>query len=308
MAQGLRGKYNYLDGLLHAICCLHTHIVFDAWRRNIPIYFNHLLTLPTNLQNPHAKKYIIGELEDYQQSIEEWLGKTISLEKLDEAIDVYNTNRRLMTSIYHLMKADDPPVTEEEVSELAISGLLIDKKTHNSILEEALKELPKRKNVGNQGPRLMLLGSENTNLEFIRFIDSLGGRVVIDDYCTGSRYYDTEVIPEENRLGALATRIINRAPCPMKDLPVRRRPAHITKLVDEYKVQGVIFTPNVKCDPHGLESPMIEKTLKEKDIPMLRLEMDLAIPVGQFRTRIEAFLEILSTAAENKVLEQEKAK
>lgn len=293
MAQGMRGQYNYLDGVMHAICCMHTRIVFDSWRRNLPIYFNYLLNLPTYLQNPHAKKYITGELEDYQRSIERWLEKSISLQELDKAIDIYNKNRRLMMKIYDLMKEEAPPFTAVEVAEMSISGLLIDKETHNQFLEKVLEEVPKRKGPGNNGPRLMLLGSENTNLEFIKFIESLGGTVVIDDYCTGRRYYDTEVIPEENRLGALAARIINRTPCPLKDIPIRRRPAFIAKLADEYRVQGVIFTPNVKCDPHGLDSPILEKTLKEKNIPMLRLEKDLGIPVGQFRTRIEAFLEIL---------------
>ena len=131
MAQGMRGKYNYLDGLIHAVCCMHTRIVFDSWRRNLPIYYNYLLNLPTYLQNPHTKKYIIGELEDYQHSLEEWLEKSISIEKLDKAIDVYNKNRRLMMRIYDLMKADAPPFTASEVAELAISGLLIDKETHN---------------------------------------------------------------------------------------------------------------------------------------------------------------------------------
>jgi benzoyl-CoA reductase subunit C len=118
--------------------------------------------------------------------------------------------------------------------------------------------------------------------------------VVIDDYCTGSRYYQAEVIPEENRLRALASRIIEKPPCPLKDLPERRRPKHDLSLANEYRVQGAIYTIQRLCDSHGLDYPSIESPLKEKGIPMLKLELDYTVPKEQYRTRIEAFIEMLA--------------
>jgi benzoyl-CoA reductase subunit C len=120
--------------------------------------------------------------------------------------------------------------------------------------------------------------------------------VVIDDYCTGWRYYQTEVIPGGNRLEALANRIIERPACPMKDVPERRRPGHISKLMDDYHVQGVIYTLHRLCDVHGLDYPVIESLMNKKGIPMLKLELDYSFPVGQVRTRIEAFLEMIQTS------------
>jgi benzoyl-CoA reductase/2-hydroxyglutaryl-CoA dehydratase subunit BcrC/BadD/HgdB len=40
-----------------------------------------------------------------------------------------------------------------------------------------------------------------------------------------------------------------------------------------------------------LDNAYIEEMLKEKDIPTLQLEFDIRIPIGQFRTRVEAMLE-----------------
>jgi len=34
--------------------------------------------------------------------------------------------------------------------------------------------------------------------------------------------------------------------------------------------------------------------LKERNIPSLFLEFDITTPIGQFRTRVEAFLEMLA--------------
>lgn len=296
-AQALQGKYDYIDGVSFALVCTHARQIFEGWKKHMPIEYSYQLHLP-NLQNSHSKVYIAGEIEDFKHSLEGWTGKTITTHKIDSAIELYNTNRRLMASVYDLMKVDNPPIKEAEVAEIALAGMLIDKETHNSLLKEVLKEVPKHESVGNeQAPRLMLLGSVNNNIEFIKFIDSLGGRVVIDDYCTGSRYYQAEVIPEENRMAALAGRTIRKPPCPMKDLPERWRIPHILKLAEDYRVKGVIYTIQRLCDSHGLDYITIESALKEKGIPMLKLEMDLGIPFGQFRTRIEAFLEMIETSS-----------
>jgi benzoyl-CoA reductase subunit C len=47
------------------------------------------------------------------------------------------------------------------------------------------------------------------------------------------------------------------------------------------------------CDPHEFDIPNLLKMFKENNIPTLVLEFDVTIPFGQFRTRIEAFLEML---------------
>ncbi len=47
------------------------------------------------------------------------------------------------------------------------------------------------------------------------------------------------------------------------------------------------------CDPHELDIPAIKKALEGKGIPTLFLELDVTVPIGQFRTRVEAFLEML---------------
>jgi benzoyl-CoA reductase subunit C len=296
VAQALQGKYDYLDGVMYALGCPHLHQAFLSWQRHTTVPYSYELRLPTDLQNRNAKKYIIGELEDCKRSLEGWTGKSINDQDLDKAIDIYNKNRRLMLSIYELMKAENPPATAVEVAEMALAGVLMDKEEHSRLLTEALRELSKRKSVKKDGTRIMLLGSVNNDISLISLLDSVGANVVIDDYCTGWRYYQTEVIPKENRLEALANRIIERPACPMKDVPERRRPVHISKLMDDYHVQGVIYTLHRLCDVHGLDYPVIESLMNKKGVPILKLELDYSFPVGQVRTRIEAFLEMIQSS------------
>jgi len=293
-AQALQGRYKYIDGIIFSQCCPHAREVFLDWKRHVPVNYSYEITGPMSLQNPHAKEYLVRELEEFQKSLEKWIEKRIDVKAIDKAIDIYNTNRRLMAQIYGSLKADASSLSEVDLAEIALAGMLIDRSEHNLLLKEILKQMRERTGPTRKGPKLMLLGSVNNNMELIRFIDSLGGRVVIDDYCTGYRYYQTEIVPEENRLAAIAGRLINKPPCPLHDLPERRRISYYAQLVEDYKVAGVIYTMQRQCDAHGLDYPAVETFFKAKGIPMLKLELDYTVPVGQFRTRIEAFLEMLT--------------
>ena len=293
LAQGLKGRYDYLDGIIISQCCLHMRQVFWSWKLHLPTSFSHYIHMPVKVQSARAKPFLSKELVEFKTALEEWTGKAIPTEALDTAIETYNTNRRLMKQIYELRQSDDPPISGAEAMEIVVSSQISDKATHNQLLAEALEYLPERKNDQDTGVRLMLVGSENDDTEFVRMVESLGVTCVIDDHCTGSRYFWNEVIPEENRIEAIAARYIDRVPCPSKDWEKRLRFEHIQKLIQDYQVQGVMVIQQKFCDPHELDIPPLMEFLKEKDIPTLFLEVDVTMPAGQFQVRIEAFLEML---------------
>jgi benzoyl-CoA reductase subunit C len=293
LAQGLKGRYDYLDGIMIAQSCLHIRQAFTSWQLHIPIEYNYYMTTPHHLQSPRALPYLTGELKEFQKSIEEWTGKPITDEDLDRGIETVNKNRRLMKQIYEMRKGDSPPLTGLEAMYMVVSSQMIDKEEHNRILEETLKELQNRTLNKPTGERLMILGSEDDDTEFLKMVESLGATFVVDDHCTGSRYFWNEVTPNEKRLEAIAERYINRPACPSKDWPKRTRLPHLLNLAKDYGVQGAILIQQKFCDPHELDIPAIKKLFEENDIPTLFLEFDVTVPVGQFQVRVEAFLEML---------------
>jgi benzoyl-CoA reductase subunit C len=169
----------------------------------------------------------------------------------------------------------------------------MDKTEHNNLLEELLKELEGRSTGRETGSRLMLVGSEMDDVEFVRLVEELDATFVIDEHCSGSRYFWNEVVPADNTLEAIAERYIDRPPCPPKDWPERRRLPFVLQLAKEYKVDGVILFQQKFCDPHEFDIPVLQNLFRENDIPTLFLEFDITVPWGQFRTRVEAFLEML---------------
>ncbi len=293
LAQGLKGRYGYLDGIMIAHSCLHIRQTFSSWELHIPTEYSYYMFMPHGIQTAGVKTYLAKELAEFKRSVEEWIGKPITDKDLDEAIKVLNTNRRLMRKIYELRKDENPPLTGLEAMEMVVSSQVVDKREHNEVLAEILKDLPNRNQGRDPGTRLMILGSEDDDTEFLRMVESLGATFVIDDHCTGSRYFWNEVIPQEDRLLAIAARYIDRPPCPSKDWPERKRFSHILKLAKEYKVQAALLIQQKFCDPHELDIPAIERMLKENGLSTYFFEFDITVPVGQFKTRAEAFLEML---------------
>jgi len=293
LAQGLKGKYDYLDGIVIAQSCMHIRQTFHSWRMHLPIDYSYYINMPHHVQSPRAKPYLAGELAEFKKSLEDWIGRPVSEEALDQAIDTYNTSRRLMKQVYELRQATNPPLTGLEAMQMVVSSQLTDKKEHSQAVAEILAELPTRKPKRDPGVRLMIIGSESDDVEFARMVESLGATLVIDDQCTGSRYFWNEVFPHGNRLEAIAARYVDRVPCPSKDWPQWTRFGHILKLAKDFDVQGALLVQQKFCDPHECDMPPLEQLLKKNDIPSLFLEFDVTVPVGQFRTRVEAFLEML---------------
>jgi len=253
LAQGLKGRYDYLDGIMIAQSCLHIRQAFTSWEKHRPREFSYYLCMPHHVQSPRALPYLTGELVEFKKAVEEWTGKTITDDGLDHAIEVYNENRRLLRSVYDLRQDEHPPLTGEEAMEMVISGQMTDKEEHSGEMTKLLEALPARGNGRDPGVRLMIIGSEDDDIEFINMVESSGATIVVDEHCTGTRYFWNEVEPREDRLEAIAARYIDRVPCPTKDWEDRKRIPHILDLAEKWNVAGAIVMQQKFCDPHELE-------------------------------------------------------
>jgi benzoyl-CoA reductase subunit C len=294
LAQGLKGRFDYLDGIVEGQSCLHLRQTFNAWRLHIPIDYTHWIHVPHGVQTPHAVPFLTQELAKFKQSLEKWTGKKITNEDLDRGIKILNRNRELMRRVYEYRKLDNPKITGLEVMEMVLSSQMTDKEEHSKLLKQLLLELPNRKLNRNSGVRLMIIGSEDDDRVFMKNVEDLGATFVIDEHCTGSRYFWDDVVPSEDRLLAIATRYVQRVPCPSKDWPEFTRIQHAVNLAKQFRAKGALVIQNKFCDPHGIEVPPLREALKDIGVPTYPLEFDVTVPWGQFRTRVEAFLETLT--------------
>ncbi len=293
LAQGLQGRYDYIEGIVMANSCIHLRQAFDSWGAHRPVSFSHFLYMPCRVEERGAGDCLEAEIAEFKGALESWMGQAISADSLEGSIEVYNTNRLLLRQVYEMRRSETVPLSGAEAMEMVLSSMLMDKAEHNALLGDALKQLqvePGRET----GLRLMVLGSENDDIEIVRLIESLGGTVVIDDHCTGSRYFWNGVNLNGDPVASVARRYLERPPCPVKDVTGHRRMKHLEGLCCDYMVGGAIVLLQKFCHPHEFDMPALADLFKARDIPYLTLEMDTTIPYGQLRTRIEAFMEMLS--------------
>ncbi|MDP7469754.1 MAG: 2-hydroxyacyl-CoA dehydratase family protein, partial [Dehalococcoidia bacterium] len=184
-------------------------------------------------------------------------------------------------------------LTGTETMEVVLATMLMDKKEANAYLEELLAEFKARPQRGNGHLRLMFIGSGNDDLDFLRLLDSMDLSVVVDEHCIGTRYFWSITPDGADPIAAIADRLIAKPPCPNKDLVEKRRMAFLEEIARDFRVQGVIIMQQKFCDPHQWDAPDIKATMEKMGIPTLFLESDIVVPVGQFRTRVEAFAEML---------------
>ncbi len=293
LAQGLKGRYDYMKGIMISQSCLHLRQSYTSWRNHVPNSFAYYLPMPNKVQTEHARPYLKGELEKFKTALEKWTGKPITDEVLQKSAELYNENRRLMHEVYDLRKGPNPPVTGLEAMVMVASSFFVDKKDHNAELKRILSELKSRTLDRETGSRLMIVGSEDDDTEFVKMVESVGATIVTDEHCTGSRYFWNLTEFNGDLLQSIANRYIDRPPCPSKDWEERTRFPHILQMAKDFNVEGVILIQQKFCDPHECDIPVLSKFLKDNGIPTLFLEFDVTVPLVPMRIRVEAFLEIL---------------
>ncbi|BBO81005.1 r-phenyllactate dehydratase small subunit [Desulfosarcina ovata subsp. sediminis] len=295
LAQGIQGKYDFIDGIVIAQSCLHIRQSFYSWQKHRPRDFSYILPMPQGVQNKDSLPYLTNEYIKFKRAVEQWLGYDISQDELAHGIDVVNRNRRLLKEAYALRKSDNPPLTGLEAMGMVLSSQLVDKNEHNAYLQQALENgLKTRLTDRDPGARLMIIGSEDDDMKFIDMVETQGSTIVCDDHCTGSRYFWNEVEPGEDLLQAIAKRYIDRTPCPSKDWPQRRRFDTILDFAKDYRIDGAIIVQQKFCDPHELDKVALLDTLEKSGIKTLCLEFDVTVPLGPMRIRVDAFLETLA--------------
>jgi Benzoyl-CoA reductase/2-hydroxyglutaryl-CoA dehydratase subunit, BcrC/BadD/HgdB len=294
--QFFKGRYDYVDGLVTVEGCQWMYNAWEVSVNNNPDLFEHYLFLPDHTDAPTSKTVTRSEFLVFKTKMEEWTGKTISDADLDNAIEVYNKNRLLLKQICELRRAQRPLLLGSEMMNIVLAAQVMDKAEMNDILEKFIVELEEREPYEDR-LRLMLVGSETWDTELEELVESLGANVVIDELDNGTSYYWNNIIPQKDRLMAIALKYLGRPKNPIKDNNWRRRPQHIFELSEDYNIDGVIIAKQIYCHLHGTDNYAVWRILRERYLPYHFFERDTTLPYDETKIRIEAFLNMLKPGA-----------
>jgi len=294
LAQGLLGRFDYAEGVTLTQSCIQYRQTFASWRMHVPtVKWDYYCAMPNDVQSPHAKKAHYHELERFREFLQALTGRELTDEKLNDSIELVNENRRLLRELYEYRKQSNPKVTGLEAIYASITAQFTDKREHNAQLKKTLAALPNRTMGREEGVRLMTIGSENDDCGFMAMVESVGATIVIDDQCSGTRYFWNEARLNGDPIRSIAERYCERPACPTKDYPIHTRFDHVLTLAKDYNAQAAVFLQQKFCDPHEGDYPDLKRHLEDNGVPTLFLEFDITNPIGPFRIRIEAFLETL---------------
>jgi len=290
--QFVLGRYDYIDGIVYTEGCQWMFNTFQTIVNNNPGMFNHYLFVPDFPEGNKSKDVLRTELSVFSNVLATLTGRTITNEDIDKAIEICNTNRRLLRRIYELRRADRLVVSGSESMDALLASQVMDKVDANALLEDILVKLEEREPYPD-GIRLMLIGSETWDASVEKLVESIGAHIVIDELDNGSSYIWNEVIPQKDRLMAISLRYLGRPHCALKDSAWRRRLDHIFRLYEDFQAEGVIIAKQIYCHPHGTAMYAISKMLRERNIPYHVFERDTTLPEQETRMRMESFISMV---------------
>ena len=258
-----------------------------------------IMELP-NTQRPEALQLWKGEIIRFKEYLEKKFDVTITEDDIREAIRVNYQVRTSLKHLYEVMRNDPAPITGHDLFKVLYgSTFKFDRKAIpgevDALVEKINKEYAEGKMLEKK-PRILITGCPvgGATEKIIDAVENNGGVVVTFENCSGAKSIDKLVDEEEPDVyQALAERYLNIGCSVMT--PDKNRFELLGRLIDEYKVDGVVEMTLQACHTYNVESFAIRKFVnEEKGIPYINVETDYSqADIGQLNTRIAAFIEML---------------
>lgn len=303
LERAIEGGFNFLDCILAPDACAQMNRCVENIERlktnPKDSFFVTYADVPMKSDETALKHYVkqmrIRVLEPLQKNF----GIDISDEALRKSVEEQNEISRLITAIGEYRKYESPRITGYEFAVLCLATYCCPKYLLKEKLQETLDELKTREPdpAGKNRIRVVMVGSEIDDPEFIQLAEECGALVVADRFCFGSLPGRQEIIlnDKEDMLTQICRTYLQWGKCPRffnQDKIMERRD-YVDQLAKEYHADGLIYEQIKFCDYWGYERASAFHIMEEEyGYPVLSVDRPYAVrSSGQLRTRIQAFVE-----------------
>jgi benzoyl-CoA reductase/2-hydroxyglutaryl-CoA dehydratase subunit BcrC/BadD/HgdB len=272
------------------------------------------MTIPRVKDSDQSLKLWIEEIKSIKKEIEKLTGNKITRKKLRNAIELTQKATKAFRRLQELRRGN--PVIMGRDAMLAIQTYMWDDverwtKNTNKLCDE-LEERAKNKDwaVSPETPRVIITGTpmfwpDNWKVPSLVEEANPQGIIIADEICSSERILNDPVGVDEwsmnDMLNAVGERYLMASTCPCfssADGNEDRINWLITKIKD-YKIDGVIYYVVRGCMLYAMEYTRVKKVLDGINIPIYYLDTEYTREdVGQMKTRVEAFLEMLTARKE----------
>ena len=305
LERALEGGYNYLDAVITPDgCtmlnrCVENMELLKAMGEDKPGFFFDYMEIPMKADYNGLDLYVLQCKNHILKPLAENYGIDTSDAAIRKAVDDHNKLCELIRAIGDFRKLDNPTITGYEYNVITLATYVAPKHLLVGKLEETLEELKTREPDPNPWfkARVLVVGSEVDDTDFIKIVEDSGAFVCADRYCYGSLpgrdpIYLTD---DEDALTQICRAYMNRAECPrmMDTASMDGRRSYVDEMAKEYKADGIIYQQMKFCDPWAYEKMMGSTILRDEyGWPVLSVDRPYSIGTsGQMRTRVQAFME-----------------
>jgi bcr-type benzoyl-CoA reductase subunit C len=300
----LKGRFNYLDGMVMPHQCDSTDKTNNEWRYNLGLPYWHFLNVP-HVTDDSSVDFFKSVLGVFIKSLERFTGREITAAALASAVAAHNQNRRAMRALYSLRRVDPPLISGSEMMKVLVAAMSLPVEESTALIRNVTEEVTQRPAPpgSRSGSRLMLIGDQIDDVAIPQIIEGAGARLVMDDLSIGSKIYRSDVDATPDALTGIAERYLRRVKLPTTFVSegntyeenLEARFGHLTHCIKEFNVNAVILFIYKYCDPYGFEVPSIKGFIESAGTPVLYLEDEYSTSsLGRVKTRVEAFLEMIA--------------
>ncbi len=294
----ISGKSPYFDKvdiIIGETTCDGKKKMFEYLRN---IKNTHVMQVPQKSEGEDEYSLWKNEILRLKELLEKEFNVEITDEKIKEAIVKKNNERRSLKRLYKLWRTKPSELSSKDIHNVLFNfEYRMDKEKALKDVEDLI-EIIEDSNVEvkeNNAPKILLTGcplGEKFPV-IIDLIEEAGGKLSFVETCDwmkGNEDLVDETIPS---IDALTQKYLKVA-CPTMT-PNKYRYENISKYIDEENIDGVINLDLQACVPYNIESIPLKRFVNEKkDVEYINLETNMtAEEVGQVRTRVEAFIEML---------------
>ncbi len=294
--RALGGDLPDLSGMVFMESCDTMRRLVDAWRRVRTGDRVVAVDLPP-VASPSSVDYFAAELGRLKQILEQWSGKAVDDERLADSIRRYN---ELEAGLDRLRQGVLSGVSSVGWPELqALYNRSVTQSAEQTLAElEKLQAAPAAAPAsGAGGIPVLLVGNVLVDPAGFELLVSCGARIVGEQLCTSGRQLAAVPLGDGTEpLYALAAALLGRPAC-ARTLSLCGPGGFADQVAQSARdagARGVVAHVMKFCDPYLNRLPDLREALRQAGIPLLVLEGDCTLrSLGQYRTRIEAFIEML---------------
>ena len=268
------------------------------------------MNVPRIKDSTQSLRFWNDEIKQMKTQIEQFTGNKITRKNLKAAIETSHRATKAFRRLQELRKGN-PVIMGRDAMLVNQSYQWDDKKRWTEKTEALCDELEARAQRKDwvcpiDTPRVMVTGTpmfwpDNWKLPTLVEESNPKGIIVADEQCSGERILNDPVGVDEwsmdDMLNAIGERYLMASTCPCftsKDGNEDRINWLLNKVKD-WKVQGVIYYVVRGCMLYAMEYTRVKKALDKINVPVYYLDTDYTREdVGQMKTRVEAFLEMLT--------------